>query len=110
MDNLNALSALADFSLTIFVLGALFLYRIWGVGELIRQKTEELEHRNRRLRAETAEAASGHKSSVIFRRPTLWCGRLFSPHSGYGVGAGSSNTLLRSVWIKSLPINRSGHR
>lgn len=55
MNDLNALSALADVSLTIFVLGALFLYRIWGVGELIRQKTEELEHRNRRLRAESAE-------------------------------------------------------
>lgn len=58
MTDLNALSALADVSLTIFVLGALFLYRIWGVGELIRQKTEELEHRNRRLRAGIVEAIS----------------------------------------------------
>ena len=58
MTDLNALSALADVSLTIFVLGALFLYRICGVGELIRQKTEELEHRNRHLRAGIVEAIS----------------------------------------------------
>jgi len=59
MNDLNALSDMADVSLTIFVLGAVFLYRIWGAGELIRQKTEELEHRNRRLRAESARAPTG---------------------------------------------------
>lgn len=56
MNDLNKISDLADLSFTIFVLGSLFLYRIWGVGELIRQKTEELEHRNRRLRLESMTA------------------------------------------------------
>lgn len=63
MPDLSTLNGLADLSFTILVLGGIFLYRIWGVGDLIQAKTEELEHRNRRLRSEdkTAESANANE-------------------------------------------------
>ncbi len=56
MDDLKTLSGLADLSFTILVLGGVFLYRIWGVGEIIKLKREELELRIRRLRSENIAA------------------------------------------------------
>lgn len=53
MGDLTAVSGLADLSFTILVLGGVFLYRIWGLGDLIKAKTEELELRNSRLRLES---------------------------------------------------------